>query len=1478
MNSVAQSRVNAPIIAFLALFLVSPRMEAQKAAKTPAPNLIAATRSSAAETLLRMPLSFEPVAGSEGMLARSGSTAVRINAGGAATFYGGGGHEGTKSPTAVTLRLVGANASAPVRGVEPQAGETNYLLGNDPARWRHHVEHFGQTRVAGVYPGIDVVYYGNGRELEHDYLLEPHADPRAIRMAFSTGAPTLDATGALVLHASADGPELLRLRQPIAYQERAGHRTAVDAAYTRNADGSYGFALGAYDASQPLVIDPIITYSTYFGGSDIDSVVDMQIDAAGNIYLLLSTQSIDMKTAGGPPNACNGTCGVNNPSPGLTGQPTEDYFLAKLDPTGSKLIFGTYIGGSSRDVPSSLAVDATGAMYAWGSTASTDFPVKNAFQATPPAGLSALNYAFTGALVKLSADGSQLLYSTFFSAGAVGGSLGLGSAGGYSTPNVVAQAGNGIVYVAGYTGDPSGQTFSSSRNAQFSGGEDFVAKFDTTQSGDNSLVYATQIGPSSSQSSIHSSATVAGVVVDSKSNLWISGTTSTPVFPVPTAHAIQVACGYPNQCSSLFLMELDPTGQTTLYATFYGGTMNVYGGPAFDYATGLALDAADNIYWGGRTQDSDFPTKNPAYTAADYGGDGWVAQFAAGGYPLLYSSYLPCTPASIGAFKSASDTFLSFTCTSDISSYPLKNAVSAGHASGYSYDAYFGIFDTARSGANSLLLESYLGSSNRITTPNKTLFDTRGNLWLAGGSSATDLPVVAPYQATCDMCQPYAGPVPDGFVTRIALVQIAPTSLSFPSTNVGSASTTMTATISSQYGAAITLGTGTLTDSTDFTATDNCGGTVAAYGSCVVTFTFTPKTGVALNSTYSIAASDAVGVLANLTVSLTGTGIGAPAAAFSPTTLTYSTVAGIQAVSQTTTLTNTGSATLSFYSITIGGTNASSFTSTNSCGPSLAAGASCKVTVVFTATTTGTYTATLTATDTATPATQTVALNGTVSSATPTAAFSPATLTYTTVANTQAANQTTMLTNSGSAVLNIASLAISGTNAASFTIVSSTCGTTLVAGASCTVTLGLTATTAGTYSAVLTATDNASPTTQTVLLSGTVTGTPSAAFSPTTLTYTTVPGTQPYNQTTTLTNAGTSTLNIASIAITGANASTFTIVTNGCGSTLTAGSSCMVTVGCTAIGTGAYTATLTATDSATPTTQSVALSCTVSGTAQATLAPTSVNFGSINTGVLSSASTITLSNPGSATLVINSIALTGANPSSFKIATNTCGLSLPAGSSCAVTVSFAPSAAGSAAAALTVIDAVGTQASALSGIGISSTPPDFTILPTPAVQSTYRGASVTYAINLTSALATNPFPTAATLSATGLPAGATASFSPAMIVPGSTNASTSVMTVTIPALIGTLNTPQAPTRWPAGGAPGSATVLAALAFCIRRRRKARSLQRWLTLALLLGAVSATLSGCGASNGFGVPTSTSTITVTATSGTTVHSTQVTLTIQ
>ncbi len=481
----------------------------------------------------------------------------------------------------------------------------------------------------------------------------------------------------------------------------------------------------------------------------------------------------------------------------------------------------------------------------------------------------------------------------------------------------------------------------------------------------------------------------------------------------------------------------------------------------------------------------------------------------------------------------------------------------------------------------------------------------------------------------------------------------------------------------------------------------------------------------------------------------------------------------------------------------------------------------------------------------------------------PTASFTPATFVFAgTAAGSTSAAQTFTLTNTGTTALAISSFGLSGTNAGSFTIATNTCAATLAASSSCTVTIGFTQTAVGSSSANLTVTDTATPATQTVALTGTVSGVASATLAPGALAFSGVAGTTSAAQTLTLTNTGSAALAITAISLGGTNPSLFTQATT-CGTSLAVAASCTISVTFQSFAAGSFTAMVSVTDNAasSPQTASLTSTATAAPAPQAALTPGSATFATV-AGTTSAAQVFTLTNAGTAVLPITSTSVTG---STFALTANSCGASLAAGASCTLGVTFTPAVVGTVTGTLSVVDAVGTQGSALIGLGTSAVTPDFTLTATPPAQSSYRGRNVSYTLQLASLLAAAPLNNPVFLTAANLPAGVTASFSPATVLPGTAQA-TSVMTLSVPALVSQAS-PQG--RSASGGIFSSALFLGM--FCFTRGKNRSRMLPTLALLVVFAGLSLGLAECGTGSGFGVPTSTTTITVLATSGATVHTT-------
>ena len=535
-------------------------------------------------------------------------------------------------------------------------------------------------------------------------------------------------------------------------------------------------------------------------------------------------------------------------------------------------------------------------------------------------------------------------------------------------------------------------------------------------------------------------------------------------------------------------------------------------------------------------------------------------------------------------------------------------------------------------------------------------------------------------------------------------ITLNPTSLSFGSQDVGTSSTAKTITLSNSSSGALAINSISIlgTNAADFSQTSNCGTSVAAGVSCVISVTFSPQAAGARSASLTVT-DDAAD--SPQTAALTGTGTGVAQVSLTPSSLTFAsqnvnTTSGPQLI----TVSNGGSGALSISGITITGTNAGDFSQTSNCGSSLAPSASCAISVTFTPQAAGARSASVSVADNATGSPQTATLSGTGAGVAQ-VSLSPTALSFGNQnLNTTSTAQTITLTNAGTGALSITSLAITGTNATDFSQTSN-CGSSVGAGASCTISVTFTPQAAGARSASVSVADNAAGSPHSAALSGTGLGVAQISLTPSSLAF----GNQNVKTASaaraiTLSNAGSGALSITSIAITGTNATDFS-QTNTCGTSVGAGASCTISVTFTPQAAGARSASVTVADSAAGSPHSAALSGTGLGVAQISLTPSSLAFGNQNVKTASAARAITLSNAGSGALSISSIAITGTNTTDFT-QTNTCGTTVAAGASCTISVTFTPQAAGARSASVTVTDsAAGSpHTAALSGTGIAAAP------------------------------------------------------------------------------------------------------------------------------------------------------------------------------
>jgi len=825
----------------------------------------------------------------------------------------------------VRLKLLGANPELRVTGEAELPGQSNYFLGKDARQWHTHVPNYAQVRYRGLYGGVDLVYYGHQGELEYDFVVARGADPGRIRLRIEGAhGMKVDAKGNLVLPT---GGGKVRFHRPVAYQGSGRDRHLIAARYLLRGRDEIGFAVGPYDRRQALIIDPVLSYATYLGGTGGDVAYGIAVDSSNNAYIAGVTNSTDFPNQGAEQKSYEGN---------------GDAFVVKLDSTGTTLVYSTYIGGGGSDTAAAIAVDATGDAFISGTTTSTNFPTT----------ASAFQTAYGGDgdafVTELNSAGDGLVYSSY-----LGGSQA-------DSAQAIAVDSSGNAYLTGSTQSIDFPTTLNPLQPVNGGTSDaFVAKVNFSGT---ALVYSTYLGGSEADVG-------QGIKVDSSGNVYIVGYTFSSDFPVQNALQTSNA-GAPDA----FVAKLNASGSALTFSTYLGGSGD-------DRGFGVALDTSGNIYVTGASQSTDFPTTSTAFQTNNQGSrDAFVSKLNSAGSALTYSTFLGGSGADQGnaiAVDSSGDAFVTgFTQSSD---FPTANPVQAILGiSGGSFcgstpcsDAFVSQLNPSGSG---LVYSTYLGG-NGADFGQGIALDATGDPYVTGSTSSTNFPPTAgAFQGNLK------GAAGNAFVAKIDSasspgIAIVPQKVNFGNQTLSVRSAAQTVTI-------IDVGTQPLSitditsSSSDFAETDNCVGTVAAGGgTCTLNVTFTPST--VGSETDQITITDNASGSPH-TITLNGTGVtAATAVTLSPTSLAFGNqTVGTVSSAQTATITNTGTATLNITSITATG----DYSQTNTCGAvlnTLNVGQSCAVSVAFAPTASGGRNGTLSINDNAAGSPQTVALSGT---------------------------------------------------------------------------------------------------------------------------------------------------------------------------------------------------------------------------------------------------------------------------------------------------------------------------------------------------------------------------------------------------------------------------------------------------------------------------------------------------------------------
>jgi len=892
---------------------------------------------------------------------------------------------GEEKLAVLRMRLHGANPNATVAGVNRMPTRVNYFIGNDPKKWRTDIPVYSQVKYQEVYPGVDLLFYGNQRRLEYDFLVAPGADVKAIALDIQ-GANKLgiDQHGNLLMKVAGGEVEL---QKPIIYQEVNGERREIAGNYAIANHHEVSFSISNYDRTLPLTIDPVLNYVTHLGGSGNlggfvgDEAFGIALDSAGDAYVAGLTASADF-----PPQ------NPESPTPPTYTATDGTAFVSELNPTGTALLYSTYLGGtgptSTGDAALAIAVDGSGNIYVTGYTGSSTFPTTTTTALIPnaPGSSNGLGTGFVTKLIPANTGTAQLGYSSY-----LGGST-------QDQGNGIAVDSSGNAYIAGLTLSTNFPTTPNAISTALlnSNGSAFLTEINTNAaSGPASEVYSTYFGGTNGAGTAFLFGDDAfGVTIDTNSNAYIVGTTTSTNFP-PKGHVVSSCSTDTN--GTAFVSVINTATPALTYSTCLGGSTNETQG------VGIALGPNNIVYVTGQTKAPDFPATNsiPPGLVVTNNGVVFVSLInTTSATPNQYSTFLGGNSGDIGlgiAADSASNAYVTGGASS--ADFPITQGALLETIKNTNGTGFVAKINPAGNGLGDLLYSSFFGGSGNVNNAiadvgNGIAVSAANNAYITGQTPSSDLPV------TPGVLQPtLKSTASNAFVADLPLVptiSALPTSINFGTQLVGTpTSPAQIVTLTNNTVAAITLTpppvSFTGANPGDFAVdplTTTCGASLAASpATCTYGLIFKPSNPVGESATFNV--FDSADTAAHpLTVALSGTGSATAAAiTFTPSSLTFAgQLLTTTSATQTVTISNPSTVTpLTVSAISL--PNNAPFTITNTTCPTLPVvltvspgGTTCVLTLAFSpasSTAPGAVSSGISVTDTANDSPQTVPLAGT---------------------------------------------------------------------------------------------------------------------------------------------------------------------------------------------------------------------------------------------------------------------------------------------------------------------------------------------------------------------------------------------------------------------------------------------------------------------------------------------------------------------